>query len=76
MTKWWKGVSWVVVAVLATACAPTDSEDGTISVDYERYELDNGLEVILHVDRSDAFFPPYALSCWESLHFKPSSFGC
>ena len=32
------------------ACAESDTG---VSIDYERYELSNGLEVILHVDRSD-----------------------
>lgn len=58
-----RGVLWSTVSLLALAgasCTPDqapsgDSEAGpaTVSVDYERYELDNGLDVILHVDRSD-----------------------
>lgn len=42
----------VAAGVLAAAsCAPED-DDG-VSVEFERYELANGLEVVLHVDRSD-----------------------
>ena len=42
----------VCLALLATACA-TDSGGADFAIDFERYELDNGLEVILHVDDSD-----------------------
>ena len=41
-----------LVALLATACA-TDSGGADFAIDFERYELANGLEVILHVDDSD-----------------------
>ena len=44
-----------LAALLAVACAPgarTGSGAG-VALDFERYELDNGMEVILHVDRSD-----------------------
>jgi zinc protease len=43
-------------ALALAACAPGDGSAGgstDVSIDYERYELDNGLDVILHVDRSD-----------------------
>ena len=30
-----------------------ESESGAPSIDYEKYTLDNGLEVILHTDHSD-----------------------
>ncbi|MEM7416275.1 MAG: pitrilysin family protein [Gemmatimonadota bacterium] len=36
-----------------SACAPVDVDEATVSIDFERYELPNGLEVVLHVDRSD-----------------------
>lgn len=35
------------------ACTPSPSGDAGISLDFEHYELDNGLDVILHADRSD-----------------------
>jgi zinc protease len=36
------------------ACQPgLDTADKSFRMDYEKFELDNGLEVILHVDRSD-----------------------
>ena len=41
-----------LVALLGTACA-TDSGGADFAIDFERYELANGLEVILHVDDSD-----------------------
>ena len=36
-------------------CSGSDAPDGQegVSIDFERYELANGLDVILHVDRSD-----------------------
>ncbi|MDA0328187.1 MAG: pitrilysin family protein [Gemmatimonadetes bacterium] len=37
---------------LLGACA-TEDGNGDVSIDFERYELANGLEVILHLDRSD-----------------------
>ena len=33
--------------------APPEAPSAEFAVDFERYELDNGLTVILHVDRSD-----------------------
>jgi len=42
------------LAALFAACAPDGySGDADLSIDFERYELANGLEVVLHVDRSD-----------------------
>lgn len=51
------------LCALIAACGPTDdtpegaagasADVGRVEVDFERYELSNGLEVILHVDRSD-----------------------
>ena len=43
-----------VLAVLTFACAPAeDGAEGGVSIPFEKYELANGLDVILHVDRSD-----------------------
>jgi len=43
-----------VLAVLMFACAPAeDGAEGGVSISFEKYELSNGLDVILHVDRSD-----------------------
>jgi zinc protease len=41
-----------LLLVLA-ACAPTPETDSTLEIAYEKYELENGLDVVLHVDRSD-----------------------
>ena len=36
------------------ACQPAASSDpAAFAVDYEKYTLENGLDVVLHVDRSD-----------------------
>ena len=43
-----------VAALCLTACASPDSTSSTgIRLDHEHYQLPNGLEVVLHVDRSD-----------------------
>ena len=36
---------------LTFACA--DEGGSTLDVNFDKYELDNGLDVVLHVDRSD-----------------------
>ena len=42
------------MSILVAACAPADDvAEGGVSIDFEKYELANGLDVILHVDRSD-----------------------
>lgn len=45
----------LALAFMAFGCAAeSGSSDGAdVTIDFERYELQNGLEVILHVDRSD-----------------------
>ena len=48
------GMFVVAASTLAGACAPAENSGSTgVSVDFEKYELANGLDVILHVDRSD-----------------------
>jgi len=43
-----------IAALCLTACASPDSTSSVdVSLDYERYRLSNGLDVIMHVDRSD-----------------------
>jgi zinc protease len=42
-----------LLAVLASACGGGQLDGSGVAIAYERYELENGLEVILHVDRSD-----------------------
>ena len=41
-----------LIVLLAACYAVDDASDG-LSIDYERYQLANGLDVVLHVDRSD-----------------------
>ena len=44
----------LLVTTLVAACQPAASSDpGAFAVDYEKYTLENGLDVVLHVDRSD-----------------------
>ena len=46
--------TWTALALLATACAPTgEAADAPLTLEHERFVLDNGLEVILHEDHSD-----------------------
>ena len=53
----WGRALGAVLVLLTAACAPmpADMEAGPkpLTIDYEKYTLDNGLEVILHEDRSD-----------------------
>ncbi len=43
-----------LLAFFVTGCQPASLEnDGAFSLEYEKYILENGLEVVLHVDRSD-----------------------
>lgn len=43
------------LVLLAGACTPAAQQDAAqgISINFQRFQLDNGLDVILHVDRSD-----------------------
>jgi zinc protease len=48
----------VLAAILAAACRDESSgrdaaNAPSFSIDYEKYTLDNGLDVVLHIDRSD-----------------------
>ena len=44
----------LLVPTLVGACRPAASSDpDTFAVDYEKYTLENGLDVVLHIDRSD-----------------------
>ena len=51
-------VALCATAIFFTSCGETSGESATeesasLSVDYEKYELENGLDVILHKDSSD-----------------------
>jgi zinc protease len=52
-----RGVAAAAALALLAACSADVSLDGedeaTFVIDYERYQLDNGLEVVLHQDASD-----------------------
>jgi len=43
----------VVLAFILTACDTGVQKEAKLQIDYEKYTLSNGLDVILHVDRSD-----------------------
>ena len=48
----------LVASVLVASCAqeslePVEDSSADFAIEYEKYTLDNGLDVILHVDRSD-----------------------
>jgi len=49
----WITTLGIVALVLAAACGRGAATDSDVSIPFEKYELDNGLDVILHVDRSD-----------------------
>ena len=42
-----------IALVLPFGCTKKTAEEAELTIDYEQYTLDNGLEVILHEDRSD-----------------------
>ncbi|MGY8885792.1 MAG: M16 family metallopeptidase [Flavobacteriales bacterium] len=50
-------ISLLTVCIAFTSCKKIDSKNsddtGSLSVAFEKYELDNGLDVILHQDKSD-----------------------
>lgn len=43
----------LIGSLVLSGCGPEDGDSGPISVEYEKFQLANGLDVILHVDRSD-----------------------
>ena len=45
--------SLIVLAMLMLLGATAVAQDTALKIDYQKYKLDNGLEVILHEDRSD-----------------------
>ncbi|MBN2612464.1 MAG: insulinase family protein [Bacteroidales bacterium] len=47
-----KLVTYTVTAILIYSCSPS-GENNKLTIEYEKYVLDNGLEVVLHVDKSD-----------------------
>lgn len=40
-------------SLLAFGCAPAAEETADLEINYQKFELDNGLDVVLHIDRSD-----------------------
>lgn len=44
---------FVILAFLMIACDTGTQKEAELQIDYEKYTLSNGLDVILHVDRSD-----------------------
>jgi len=48
-----RGLLAVAAVALVADCSPSDQADSEFAVEFEQYELANGLDVILHVDRSD-----------------------
>jgi len=43
----------LVILLIIPSCKGTQAPEKKLEIDYEKYTLDNGLEVILHHDRSD-----------------------
>ena len=43
----------LILAFLLASCGTTTKETGELKIDYEKYLLDNGLNVVLHKDASD-----------------------
>ena len=72
-------VSGIVLALVAlAACGTTNPEpsDATgLDIDFEKYELDNGLDVVLHHDDSDAIVAVALLYHVGSAREKPGRTG-
>ena len=51
MCRYW--VSLPLLLCVAGCTAPESGVTTPFSVDFEKYTLANGLEVVLHIDRSD-----------------------
>ena len=52
--KYVLGLTFLSAALIFTACqSSSESTSDEFSLDYEKYVLDNGLEVVLHQDKSD-----------------------
>jgi zinc protease len=50
----WSTLLLLVLTVAIVSCAPSGGSNADeVSLTFEKYQLDNGLDVILHVDRSD-----------------------
>jgi zinc protease len=43
----------MLLGIFAASCVNQSDKQASLSVDFTKYELDNGLEVILHQDHSD-----------------------
>lgn len=63
--------------VCAWGCAPEGSDDGKgdFSIDYEKYQLDNGLDVVLHQDSYDPMVAVAILYHLGSNQEKPGITG-
>lgn len=69
-------ICFMAVVTLFTACSP--SSEGSVdklSVDYEKYTLDNGLDVVLHEDTSDPIVAVAILIHAGSSREKPGRTG-
>lgn len=65
----------LAVAVLITACAPGGDSSDKLSLDYEKYTLENGLDVVLHKDSSDPVVAVAILIHAGSSREKPGRTG-
>ena len=51
--KYLLGLSFACMVIFFSACQSSSDSADEFSLDYEKYVLDNGLEVVLHQDKSD-----------------------
>ncbi len=66
----------LALMVFVTACAPGDGESSDkLSLDYEKFTLDNGLDVVLHQDDSDPIVAVSILVHVGSNREKPGRTG-
>ena len=75
--KKFKNLSIIMLALMVctTACTGDGSSADELSVDYEKFTLDNGLEVVLHEDKSDPIVAVSILVHVGSNREKPGRTG-
>ena len=52
-TKMYKKISFIFLITIFLMNNCSNKQNNTFSIDYEQYQLDNGLTIILHEDKSD-----------------------
>ena len=73
-----KSFIYIILAIGLIACQseqPAVTEESTFTLEYEKFTLDNGLEVILHEDHSDPIVAVATIMHVGSNREKPGKTG-